>query len=130
MQASTVETMSFEEALDAALSHVSLEDLLDNPAALCMLSAKDERRQHAGTVLRMLVCKGSEDVAGEFSRIVRGWGVSDLAAKSFWHAYEDITRKWVVDTTLCDSLCKQERSHAKGTVPSRPVLFAIHVPRA
>jgi len=123
--------MSFEEALDAALLHVTLEELKENPAALCMLSAKDERRASAGRVLRRLVCEGHEDIAGEFHRVMQSLGVSELAACSFWHAYEDITRRWV-DSSLCASVCKPEERCfvAKGTVPSRPVLFAIHVPRA
>jgi hypothetical protein len=120
--------MPFEEALDAALLHVGLDDLKENPAALCMLSAKDERRQAAGLVLRKLVCEGHDDVAGEFGRVMERAGVSELAARSFWHAYEDITRKWV-ETSLCESVCNTAKA-AKGTVPSRPVLFAIHVPRA
>ena len=132
MHSSTVETLTFEEALQAALEHVTLQQLQDNPAALCLLSAKDERRAAAGLVLRRLVCEGvREDIATEYFSVMKSLGVTDLAARSFWHAYADLTRKWV-DESVSNDQCKPTllSVHSKASFPSRPVLFSIHVPRA
>ena len=127
-----METLTFEEALQAALEHVTLQQLQDNPAALCLLSAKDERRATAGLVLRRLVCEGVRaDIATEYFRAMETFGVAELAARSFWHAYADLTRKWV-DESVSNELCKPNMlpSPSKASFPSRPVLFSIHVPRA
>jgi hypothetical protein len=132
VQASTVETLTFEEALQAALEHVTVQQLEDNPAALCLLSAKDERRVVAGSVLRRLLCEGGHaDIAAEYLRVMGEMGISHLAARSFWHAYADLTRRWV-DDSVSHELCKSNlvSPSSKASVPSRPVLFSIHVPRA
>lgn len=132
MHSSTVDTLAFEEALQAALEHVTLQQVQDNPAALCLLSAKDERRAVAGNVLRRLVCEGrGTDIGTDYLGVMESMGVSALAARSFWLAYADLTRRWV-DESLSNELCKSNVvvSSAKASVPSRPVLFSIHVPRA
>ena len=121
--------MSFEEALEVALQHSSLTtlDFQNNPAALCLLSAKDERRAKAGAMLREMVCDGVENIQHAFFLRLEQQGVTRLAMLSFWHAHEDITKRWVCD----DSVPKHCAAPSnKLCAVKTPVLFSIHVPRA
>jgi hypothetical protein len=121
--------MSFEEALEVALQHSSLTtlDFQNNPAALCLLSAKDERRARAGAMLRGMVCDGIENIQRAFFQKLEQEGVSRLATLSFWHAHEDITKRWACDVSL-QTHCAAVTN--KVCAVKTPVLFSIHVPRA
>jgi len=121
--------MPFEEALELAVQHSSLTtlDFQNNPAALCLLSAKDERRAKAGAMLREMVCAQCDNVQRSFFQRLQEQGVTPLAAASFWHAHEDITKRWACDEILSKHCAT---STNKVCTVKTPVLFSLHVPRA
>lgn len=129
---SSIATLTFDEALEAALQDpkVKLMDFVDNPAALCLLSSKDERRVKAGLLLRSLLADSSvpkDTVKTEFFDRLQKEGVSELAAKAFWCAHCDMTNKWLVSFQTVESF---SFTSEKSVTVAQPVLFAVHVPRA
>jgi len=130
VQLSSIQTLTFEDALELALAHnrnLCVSDFENNPAALCVLSGKDERRIAAGTLLRQLIQTHQEEsIQGEFFNALQHMGIGRLAAKSFWHAQEDLTKRW----TRGSEGPFPASSDSKPCHVSRPVLFSIHIPRA